>query len=783
MINFKNFNIFCLLLTGLLIFMTISCVGAADVVNSTTDIEVSHDSNSLNLHNGVCADFNGNSLSQNSSVGKISSNDVGQSNPESFSDLEMLIKNAPKGSIIELPHDYAWSDSIKNISIDKALTIDGQGHTIDAKGKSGIFSIVCDNVVLKNIIFINGYSGEGGAIHLAALKCTISNCTFINNTAFSSGGAIFAENNIGNISNSLTVDNCHFIGNSACLMGGSICSIWGSSKISNSVFINDHSSYGGSILSLYNNLNVFDSYFYNDTASEFGGAIYKKSGSYKSSNGWIKYTSNSSLVNSIFEDNHAYYDGGAVYVSHDNLTVNDALFSGNVAAYGGGALHLLVSYCFPNNVTFQGSFKESNLNGVVNTQYINSFIDSGNNVSRLVTNNSNYNGSIPSYFNLKDMGQMSSVKNQYGKTCWAYAGISALESAILKASGYTDDLSENNLINILDGYSDYGIENKVPKTGGYNIYLAKYLASWLGPVGEFNDPAKGNYFSPILKSNLHVQNIVFLPKLNNNTAVIYKEAIMKYGAISTSMLMDTPSGYNYYTNISDDDHMINIVGWDDNYKASNFPGTGAWICKNSWGADWGNEGYFYVSYYDNSLGRAYSASGTTSIAIFFNDTISYNRNYQYDYGNLKWVSKKVKNVWYKNTYTGVADEKICAFSSYFHENADWEVSIYVNNELKHSQKGNSISAGYFTFNLNKTISIHKGDQVCVVLKTSNGNSCQYIPVCNKSAMVSKPCGEGVSYWSNDGNVWNDFNDSGYVACLKLFTQNNGDSNILVVNEQ
>ena len=149
----------------------------------------------------------------------IASNNEGilQEPSGTFSDLDTEIQNNPENQNLTLGKDFTYSGTGDVIQISKDIVIDGDGHTIDADGKVSIFDIKNNShVVLKNIIFTNGYGVNGSAVDVhPGSYVEIINCSFINNNASNYGGAIYIQadssNKISKITSSIFIDNWKII--------------------------------------------------------------------------------------------------------------------------------------------------------------------------------------------------------------------------------------------------------------------------------------------------------------------------------------------------------------------------------------------------------------------------------------------------------------------------------------------------------------------------------------------------------------------------------------------
>ena len=240
---------------------------------------------------------------------------------------------------------------------------------------------------------------------------------------------------------------------------------------------------------------------------------------------------------------------------------------------------------------------------------------------------------IPSTYNSVDEGFVTSIKNQnpYGN-CWAYAACSVAESYLIKKGMASSDIdlseahlnyymyhnkgdkyenTDNDQTNVIGKYSftDVGADPRMLQLAMSNFGLASETIYPISKIttmqGSKEDQNNTQYV--MTNSNLLCQ------QAKGNESII-KQAILDNGSV-LACYYDTSTAYknsNYYNSNEVDsfNHAISIVGWDDSYAANNFDNkptrNGAWLIKNSWGTGFGNQGYFWMSYDEYSLGSVYS---------------------------------------------------------------------------------------------------------------------------------------------------------------------------------
>lgn len=151
------------------------------------------------------------------------------------------------------------------------------------------------------------------------------------------------------------------------------------------------------------------------------------------------------------------------------------------------------------------------------------------------------------------------------------------------------------------------------------------------------------------------------------------------GQTDPAKYINTETWAHYTYEQASPTHGVAIVGWDDDYSKDNFldghkpPEDGAWIVKNSWGAEseefpnhnsWGidGNGYFYISYYDQSIAAPetlnfYTENLDSDRELFYVDA--------YDYMPASTVLPLTEGVGTKtgNVFTAVDDRELRAVST------------------------------------------------------------------------------------------------------------------------
>jgi len=247
--------------------------------------------------------------------------------------------------------------------------------------------------------------------------------------------------------------------------------------------------------------------------------------------------------------------------------------------------------------------------------------------------------SLLSSFDLRTVNGVTPVKKQIDGTCWTHGTMASIESNLLVSgkwkalgmqgipmcseyhldwwNGFNKEYNED-----VDDPAKASTGMKIHKGGDYRV-AAAYISrgdgvviipeGWNGadPTAWFSStPAK---FDPLYK-RLYVRDIEWFTIGDNLEGIeLIKERVMKEGAMGTcyrsngQWLSKEFIHYQPIDSKGDPNHSVAIVGWDDNKISAEdnkkAPKPGAWLIKNSWGVNKGDQGYYWISYYDKHAAR------------------------------------------------------------------------------------------------------------------------------------------------------------------------------------
>ncbi len=398
---------------------------------------------------------------------------------------------------------------------------------------------------------------------------------------------------------------------------------------------------------------------------------------------------------------------------------------------------------------------------------------------------------LPSRYNLAEEGKKPTVRSQGNTgTCWAIAACSAIESDLLPD---TELVLSPDHMSLQNGFS------AEQKDGGDYYMIMSYLSDWKGPVTEEEDPYGDGESPDGLSPAVHVQEIRLLRDM---TRAGIKQMILRYGAAQSSLCLDRKrtdtDEYHYYNEetcayfdplTENLNHDILILGWDDSFSRENFrikpPLDGAWICQNTWGEDFGENGIFYVSYEDRNLFRK---GGVVYNRI--EKTDNYDHVYENDF--LGWQGRQgydSESCWFAGEYSASSDELLSAVGIYS-TGSGTSCSIYLLENFTDAEdlklltdpdaadsrliaRGEMDSAGFFTIDLDNEIPLSEGERFAIaVYITSAGAKKPVVVELQKDSYTQNVTLAGRHTWiSKDAGTWDSTQEKYSTnVCLKVYTR-------------
>ena len=410
-----------------------------------------------------------------------------------------------------------------------------------------------------------------------------------------------------------------------------------------------------------------------------------------------------------------------------------------------------------------------------------------------------------SQYSLKTQSRLPAIRNQnpWG-TCWAHASLASIESnAITRYQDTSINLSEFHLAYFVYGDTRAGksfgkYDNDDILDQGGNIDQAIAFLSRAGTVNEgtLSYPSSYSYTPPSGFPENYTSSGYFLKDAYTlgpsgataPTAVTIntiKNLVTQNGAVQISYYAGSgayspnSSVYVYYdkTYGTVTNHAVCIVGWDDNFNKSNFANTrsgtpssnGAWLVRNSWGASWGDSGYFWMPYEQPiaEISQLLTEKVDKSLKTYCYDELGATGGYS------TWT-------WGANIFQA-NDDEVLQYAGFYTRanNTSYEVYVYDlgttkidsprSGTLIASESGTCTYAGYHTVDFTSlSAKIAKGHYFSVVIKVSSGVPLEMaINWANGNPYSNPVCNAGESFASYNGINWQAENE--YNVCAKVFT--------------
>lgn len=409
----------------------------------------------------------------------------------------------------------------------------------------------------------------------------------------------------------------------------------------------------------------------------------------------------------------------------------------------------------------------------------------------------------PGTYNANEERFVTDVKNQRNTSlCWAFSLASNLETSLLTRGQKYYDLSEEQLAYFWANRVNDPLGNtpndKITRTqsnyhGTGNGRVASFfLSTWSGMTTEEKVPFQSSAVtwpdSLAYDTSAYMEDAIF----SQYTVERTKQLLMEYNSVSAMIYMldnyyypDTASYSCPQSGLVN--HAVTIVGWDDTYSKENFPSAsgvnndGAWIVKNSYGKNWGKNGYFYLSYEDQSITNLVSNTAVT--------TPTYPNNYFYDgaaAGTVTFPGNTINNGYYvSNIFKATAgngkDEELGEIvTAVPQDNTDFQIQVYT--DLKNTSDPTSGTpayaepvdytqplAGIHTIHLNTPVKIPQGTFYSVVIRIPDGSNKFYVEKTTTSTSwftATAGIDPNQSFFSTSGKKWYDAGNQ-YNCCFSV----------------